>query len=122
VVLAPARTTLKRYVEGVNEQEVIVELRAFVAERDWSQFHSAENLAKSITIEASELLECFQWGPATDAQNVRDELADVLTYCLLLADKIGVDPNEIVLEKLEVTRAKYPADRARGRSDKYDQL
>lgn len=97
-------------------------LRAFVAERDWAQFHSPENLAKSISIEAGELLECFQWGGDADPDRVRDELADVLTYCLLLADKLGEDPDHLVLRKLEQTRAKYPVDKARGRSTKYDEL
>jgi len=98
------------------------ELRAFVDERDWAQFHSPENLAKSISIEAAELLECFQWGPDAPAEHVTEELADVLTYRLLLADKLDVDADEIVLDKLEQTRRKYPADRSRGRSTKYDQL
>lgn len=97
-------------------------LREFVAERDWEQFHSPENLAKSIAIEAGELLECFQWGPDTDPERVRDELADVLTYCLLLADRLGVDPDSIVLDKLAQTRRKYPVEKARGRSTKYDAL
>ena len=97
-------------------------LRAFVAERDWSQFHSQENLAKSISIEAAELLELFQWNAEADEQRLREELADVLTYCIMLADKIGADPQQLVLDKLEQTRAKYPADKARGRSEKYDQL
>ena len=97
-------------------------LRAFVSERDWAQFHSPENLAKSVSIEAGELLECFQWGPDADADRVRDELADVLTYCLLLADRLGEDPDGIVLDKLSRTRDKYPVDKSRGRSTKYDQL
>jgi dCTP diphosphatase len=98
------------------------ELREFVAERDWAQFHSPENLAKSISIESAELLECFQWSAETDTDRVRAELADVLTYCHLLADRLGLDPSTIVREKLAVTREKYPADRARGRSTKYDEL
>lgn len=97
-------------------------LRAFVVERDWGQFHSPENLAKSISIEAAELLELFQWNADGDPQRLRDELADVLTYCILLADAIGADPQQLILDKLEQTRAKYPADKARGRSEKYDQL
>lgn len=97
-------------------------LRAFVAERDWGQFHSPENLAKSISIEAAELLELFQWNADADEQRLRDELADVLTYCILLADRIGADPQQIILDKLEQTRAKYPVDKAHGRSEKYDQL
>lgn len=97
-------------------------LRAFVSERDWAQFHSPENLAKSISIEAAELLELFQWNADVDEQRLREELADVLTYCILLADQIGTDTQQLVLDKLERTRAKYPADKARGRSEKYDQL
>jgi NTP pyrophosphatase (non-canonical NTP hydrolase) len=102
--------------------DVRATLRAFVAERDWAQFHSPENLAKSITIEAGELLECFQWSADADPERVKDELADVLPYCLLLADQLGEDPDELVLTKLEQTRAKYPVDKARGRSTKYDAL
>lgn len=103
-------------------QSVMEQLRAFVAEREWGQFHSAENLAKSIAIEAAELLECFQWTSDADPDDVKSELADVLTYCLLLADKRGLDPRQIVLEKLKVTQEKYPIEASRGRSTKYDQL
>jgi NTP pyrophosphatase (non-canonical NTP hydrolase) len=97
-------------------------LRAFIAEREWAQFHSPENLAKSISIEAGELLEEFQWSTEFDEKRVRLELADVLTYCYELADRLGVSPHEIILEKLEITRAKYPAETSRGRSTKYDRL
>lgn len=97
-------------------------LRDFTAARDWRQFHSPENLAKSISIEAGELLECFQWSPDTDPARVRDELADVLTYCLLLADAVGADPVDLVMTKLATSASKYPVDKARGRSAKYDQL
>lgn len=97
-------------------------LKQFILERDWSQFHSQENLAKSISIEAAELLECFQWGSEAEKDRVVDELADVLTYCLLLADKLGVDANDIVLRKLKETQAKYPVSKARGTSTKYDRL
>lgn len=104
------------------DQSVLDQLRAFVTEREWGQFHSAENLAKSISIEAAELLECFQWTSEADPNEVKNELADVLTYCLLLADKRGLDPCQIVLEKLKVTREKYPVEVSRGSSVKYDQL
>lgn len=97
-------------------------LRAFVKERDWAKFHTPENLAKSISIEAAELLECYQWDGEADDAGVRAELADVLTYCLLLADKLDLDPDSIVLEKLEATMAKYPVELARGRTTKYDKL
>ncbi|WP_138315910.1 nucleotide pyrophosphohydrolase [Rhodoluna limnophila] len=102
--------------------EIIKELREFVAEREWQQFHSPENLAKSISIEAAELLEQFQWGEPDDETNVNDELADVLTYCLLLADHYGLAPAELIHNKLSKTRIKYPVEKARGRSDKYDRL
>jgi NTP pyrophosphatase (non-canonical NTP hydrolase) len=102
---------------------VIVErLRAFVAERDWRQFHTPANLAKSIAIEAGELLECFQWSEDYDADRVLEELADVMTYCLLLADRLEVDAGAVILAKLEQSRRKYPVAKARGRSTKYDQL
>ncbi|WP_411721161.1 nucleotide pyrophosphohydrolase [Mycetocola sp.] len=104
------------------DKSVRDEIASFMAERDWAQFHSAENLAKSIVIEAGELLECFQWNADADAARVREELADVLTYCMLLADRIGADPDQIVLDKLATTREKYPVEKARGRSTKYDAL
>jgi NTP pyrophosphatase (non-canonical NTP hydrolase) len=89
-------------------------LRAFVAARDWDQFHTPENLAKSIAIEASELLECYQWGPEADPQDVRDELADVVTYCIHLANRLGVDLDEIVMSKLAKTEQKYPIELNQG--------
>jgi dCTP diphosphatase len=101
---------------------LIQTLRDFVTEREWAQFHSPENLAKSISIEAAELLECFQWSTEGDPARIQEELADVLTYCHLLADKLGLDADQIVLEKLTTTREKYPAEKARGRSAKYDEL
>ena len=106
----------------MEQRDAIQALREFVEEREWGQFHTPENLAKSVSIEAAELLENYQWGSPANLENVQDELADVLTYCLLLADKLGMDPNEIVLEKLAKTQQKYPVEKARGRSDKYDQL
>jgi NTP pyrophosphatase (non-canonical NTP hydrolase) len=106
----------------VAERSVVEEVQAFVAERDWGQFHSPENLAKSIAIEAGELLECFQWNANAPRQETLDELADVLTYCYLLASSLDADVDQIVLDKLEVSRSKYPVDRARGRSEKYDHL
>lgn len=106
----------------MSDPDVLNALRAFVAEREWSQFHTPENLAKSISIEAGELLEQFQWNPEFDSAEVRAELADVLTYCILLADRLDLDPNEIVLEKLAKTREKYPVEKSRGRSAKYDEL
>mgnify|MGYP003515518501 CR=1 FL=1 len=103
-------------------QPVRAALQEFVTSRDWDQFHTPENLIKSISIEAAELLECVQWDNELDDQAVRDELADVLTYCHLLAARLGLDTDEIILEKLEQTKAKYPVEKARGSSAKYDQL
>ena len=103
-------------------QKLILELRKFNRERDWDQFHSEENLAKSISIEAGELLECFQWDSRYNMDDVCEELADVLSYCIMLADKLGVDIEEIVLNKLEKTKAKYPVEKARGVSTKYNKL
>ena len=101
---------------------VAQKLRAFSEERDWDQFHTPENLAKSISIEAAELLEYFQWSSDGDPQAVKEELADVLTYCYFLAMKVGLEPDQIVLEKLTVTAQKYPVEKSRGSSVKYDQL
>lgn len=101
-------------------------LREFSEQRDWGQFHTPENLSKSISIEAAELLECFQWSmdgqPTAASEEVRDELADVMTYCLYLAMSLDLDPEQIILDKLEITGGKYPVEKARGRSDKYDRL
>jgi NTP pyrophosphatase (non-canonical NTP hydrolase) len=101
---------------------LLEQLRAFVTEREWQQFHTSENLAKSISIEAAELLELYQWDSNADEARLKEELADVLTYCLLLADRHNFDVSEIVLQKLEQTKAKYPVEKAKGKSVKYDRL
>jgi dCTP diphosphatase len=101
---------------------LLAELKAFVEARDWQQFHTPENLVKGISIEAAELLECYQWDSDADLEQVKMELADVLTYCLLLCDKLNLDPLETVRAKLEETKAKYPVEKARGSSTKYDRL
>jgi NTP pyrophosphatase (non-canonical NTP hydrolase) len=106
----------------MSNSTVFDTLRAFVRERDWEQFHTPESLAKSVSIEAAELLECYQWDSNAPEDRVRDELGDVLTYCFLLADKIGADPVELILEKLEKTKAKYPVEKSHGRSTKYTEL
>lgn len=100
-------------------KEAIRQIKEFNDERDWHQFHTAENIAKSIVIEASELLECFQWSDDYKREDVLDELADVLNYCILMADLLDVDMEEIVLEKLKKNRLKYPAELARGNAKKY---
>ena len=106
----------------MSDLTVSEEVAAFVAERDWAQFHTPENLAKSIVVEAGELLEIFQWSSDGAESRIREELADVLTYCLILAERIGADPNDLVLEKLAISRGKYPVEKARGSSAKYDAL
>ena len=102
--------------------DLISKIIEFNHERDWDQFHSPENLAKSISIEAGELLECFQWDSNYDINEVKEELADVLNYCLLLSDKLNLDPKQIVLDKMEKTAIKYPVDKAKGKSTKYTKL
>ncbi len=103
-------------------EELINKIIKFNEERDWDQFHSPENLAKSISIEAGELLECFQWNNEFDINEVKEELADVINYCLLLADKLKLNPEQIVLEKMEKTAKKYPVEKAKGKSTKYSKL
>lgn len=99
------------------------EIIDFVNDRDWDQFHSPSNLAKSISIEAGELLECFQWDDENfDVEAVCDELADITNYCIQLADKLNVDLEEIVLKKLSKTKEKYPVEKAKGTSTKYNKL
>lgn len=103
-------------------QKTIQEIIEFNKERDWDQFHSPENLAKSICIEAGELLECFQWNSSYDKEAVCEELADVVNYCIVMADRLEVDLEEIVLKKLEKNRQKYPVEKAKGNSKKYNEL
>ena len=103
-------------------KNLIKKIKQFTEERDWDQFHSPENLVKSISIEAGELLECFQWNSNYNIDEVKSELADVLNYSLLLADKLGVDPEQIILDKMKITAKKYPIDKAKGVSTKYNKL
>ncbi|MGO1177683.1 MAG: nucleotide pyrophosphohydrolase [Brevibacterium aurantiacum] len=106
----------------MSYEEAMTAVRQYVADRDWSNFHTPENLAKSISIEAGELLELFQWSSTVDEAALADELADVLTYSYLLADRLGLDPNKLVSDKAVVTERKYPVKKSFGRSDKYDRL
>lgn len=103
-------------------KQIINQIKQFNEERDWDQFHSPENLAKSISIEAGELLECFQWNNNYDKDEVCEELADVFTYCIQMAMKLGVEPEEIILKKLEKTKKKYPIEKAKGVSTKYNKF
>ena len=94
----------------------------FAEDRDWLQFNTPENLAKSISIEAGELLECFQWDNNYDKDELKYEIADVMNYCILLCHQIGVDPKQIVLDKMEISAKKYPVEKARGKSTIYNKL
>lgn len=105
------------------KQETIERIRKFTEDRDWDQFHSPANLAKSIVIEAAELLECFQWSDEEyDLQHVKEELADIMVYSQNLLDKLGLDADEIINMKMTQNEKKYPVDKAKGKSSKYNQL
>ena len=104
-------------------QENINRIRKFIADRDWDQFHSPANLAKSISIEANELLECFQWDEEHyDLEHVKQELADVIIYCRQMVDKLGLDEDEIVSAKLDQNEAKHPVSKAKSKAKKYTEL
>ena len=103
------------------KQETIERIKKFTADRDWDQFHTPANLAKSISIEANELLECFQWSDTDyDLEEVKDELADVIVYCIDMLDKLGLDLDEIINRKMSKNEAKYPVEKAKGNSTKYN--
>lgn len=104
-------------------EELKIRINKFVEDRDWKQFHTPCNLAKSISIEANELLECFQWSDNKyDINEVKEELADVINYCIQMASILNLDIHDIVVEKLEKTEKKYPIDKAKGKSTKYNKL
>ena len=108
-------------------EETINKILKFRDDRDWKQFHNPKDLAISISLEAAELLEVFQWSGA-DVSNegkqdkIKEELADVVTYCVLMADACELDLDKIVQEKIKINERKYPVEKAKGRSDKYDKL
>lgn len=103
--------------------KTIIRIKQFTEDRDWDQFHTPVNLAKSISIEASELLECFQWSDTDfNREHVCEELADVMNYCIQMADKLGVDLDEIINKKIDQNEKKYPVEAARGKADKYTEL
>ena len=109
------------------KQEIINEVLKFRDDRNWKQFHNPKDLAISISLEAAELLEVFQWS-GTDVSNegkqekIKEELADVLNYCVLMADACGLDIDEIVQEKIKVNNEKYPVSKAKGKKEKYNKL
>ena len=105
------------------KQETIKRIRKFTTDREWDEFHSPANLAKSISIEANELLECFQWSDTDyDLHHVKEELADVIVYCQNMLDKLDLDVDEIVNMKMEQNETKYPVEKAKGSSKKYNEL
>ena len=108
-------------------KETIEQITKFRDERDWSQFHNPKDLAISINLEASELLEIFQWSGndldcAEKIDKIREELADVLCYCVLLADRCGLDLDEIITEKVKKNAEKYPVESSFGNKEKYTEL
>ena len=103
--------------------KTIARIRKFTEDRDWDQFHTPVNLAKSIVIEAGELLECFQWSNEEfELEHVKEELADVLVYCQNMLDKLGLDADQIIDAKMDKNEAKYPVEKARGSAAKYTEL
>lgn len=106
-------------IEGVTEA-----ILKFRDDRDWEQFHNPKDLAIALNVEAGELLENFLWRKAEDAEKeeVRKELADVLIYAFLIAEKYDLDIKEIMLEKIKSNAEKYPINKAKGKADKYTDL
>jgi len=104
-------------------EQVKQRIDKFVIDRDWRQFHTPSNLAKSISIEASELLECFQWSDTDyDLEHVKEELADVLNYCIQMSQVLNLDIVDILNAKMDKTEKKYPLEKSKGVSTKYDKL
>ena len=104
-------------------EELSERIKKFNQDRDWNQFHSPSNLAKSISIEAAELLECFQWNDSEfDRDDVIEELADVANYCIQLSQVLRVDLIDIINFKMDISEKKYPVELAKGESTKYDKL
>ena len=104
-------------------QQTIERIRKFTEDREWDKFHTPSNLAKSISIEANELLECFQWSDTEfDIQHVKEELADVLVYCRNMLDKLELDEDEIINMKMNQNESKYPVEKSKGKSQKYNEL
>ncbi len=102
---------------------LLARIDKFSKDRDWDQFHSPANLAKSISIEGGELLECFQWNDDKyDINDVKEEVADVMNYCLQLCLSLNLDPIDIINEKMDKNEKKYPIEKAKGVSTKYDKL
>lgn len=105
------------------KKETISRIRKFNSDRDWEQFMTPSNLAKSISIEANELLECFQWSDYEfELERVKEELADVMVYCRDMLDVLELDEDEIINAKMDQNEGKYPIEKSKGKSTKYDKL
>lgn len=109
-------------ITDLDYKEIRDKIREFNRARDWEKFHTPANLAKSISIEAGELLECFQWTDQCDRHSVADELADVMMYCIMMADRMNLDMKHEMLRKMAENGAKYPVKKAKGNSAKYNKL
>lgn len=104
-------------------EELLKRIDKFNKDRDWDQFHSEENLAKSIAIEAGELLECYQWNTnSNNIEHVKEELADVMNYCLQMCLVLNIDPINIINNKIDINEKKYPITLSKGVSTKYNEL
>ena len=117
-------TIIVRYVANIDKLEVLKQrIDKFNKDRDWDQFHTPSNLAKTISIEASELLECFQWNDNDyDKEAVLEELADVMKYCIQMSLVLNVDMIDIINKKMDKTEKKYPVEKSKGVSTKYNKL
>ena len=104
------------------KKKTLERVRHFTSDSDWDKYHTPANLAKTIIIEAGELLECFQWNDDYNLEKVKEELADVIVNCQNLADKLGLDVDEIVNSKMEQNEKKYPVEKSKGRAKKYNEL
>ena len=106
-----------------DTDDLLRQLLDFRNKRDWAQFHTPGNLAKSISIEAAELLECFQWREDKWAlEAVKEEMADIYIYLLYLSHALKLDLNEIVLRKMEINNVRYPVAKSKGKADKHTTL
>jgi dCTP diphosphatase len=112
----------------MNIDNIATKLQKFIQDRDWDQYHSPKNLAISLAVEAGELLEIFQWLPEnteydeTVHKKASEEIADILIYAIMLSRKMGIDIEKAVLEKIAVNDKKYPVEKAKGNSKKYNEL
>ena len=123
IVLCGLSRAWKEKKGPTMNNETLARIRKFTEDREWQQYHTPANLAKSISIEANELLECFQWSDTDyDLEHVKEELADVIVYCQDMLDCLGLDVDEIVMSKMVKNEAKYPVEKARGSAVKYDKF